>query len=161
MNKGLIAIVVVVIVLILVRVGIGLTAKSSDSDQIKAALRDSIQASKAGKPGGVTDLLGKDLTVNQESASGGIGQVSDFIKRSHPDVTFDRVDPIITGNRAEISSPATLDFSILGQHRTVHLDTVVLVFQKEAATQWFVFPTEKWKLEQVLAPNFSPEQISG
>jgi hypothetical protein len=160
MKKTWIALAAILVVLIVVRIGIGLTAKTDDRQQIRQALKDSIQTGKDGKPGGVLDLLGKNLTVNSDSANGSMGQLADFIKRTHPDVTFDTVDPIIKGDHAQVNSAATIDVGILGQHQTYHLPNVVLIFQKEAATRWFIFPTQKWKLEQVYAPNFSPDQLT-
>lgn len=155
MKKAWIGVVVLLVVLIGARIAITLTTKQDDRELIRQALNQSIQDGKNGKPGAIIDLLGKKLTVNSESQSGNLSQLSDFIKRSHPDIVFDHVDPVVNGDRAEVSSPATLTFSLLGQHQSYPLDNVVLIFEKEATTQWLVIPAVKWKLEQVDVPNLS------
>jgi hypothetical protein len=161
MNKAWIGAVVVLVGLVAIRVVLTMSARTSDQDQIRTAVAESIELSKDGKPGGLMELLGSQLTVNSQDASGAMSQVADFIKKQHPDVKFDHIDPLVTGDRAQVTSPATVDLNFLGQHRTFHLREVLLIFKREPGTKWFVIPTEKWRLEQVEVPNFSPEDLVG
>jgi hypothetical protein len=160
MKKSLAIVVGILVVLIALRIGVGLTIHKSDSQQIKEALADAVAASKQGRPGGVLELLGNQISLNSQDASGQLGDLSQFIKKQHPDVTVENQEPVITGDNAQISSPVAMDMSFLGQHRTFHLKQVLLLFRKEPATNWYVFPTTKWKLEQVEIPNFSPAQLT-
>jgi hypothetical protein len=151
----------VLLVLVLLRIGLTLTSHESDVSQIQGALAESIKAGKEGQPDGVMQLLGNQLTVNSQDASGEFSQVAQFIKKQHPDVTFENQTPLITGDSAQITSSATIDLQFLGQHRIIHLKTVLLIFHKELGTKYFFFPAKKWKLEQVEVPDFSPDQLAG
>lgn len=159
MKKAAWAVAALILVLILVRIGVGLSRRTSDADQIRKALAESIQAGKEGRPGGVLQLIGEQISYNSQDASGQLGQVAQFIKQQRPDVHVEDQTPLITGDNAEISSPVTMDLSFLSQHRTIHLKHVILIFHKESGTSWGILPVKKWKLEQVQVPDFSPEQL--
>ena len=149
MNKILRVVAVVLVVFVVARVGLVLTAHPSDRQQIQEELNRSIEASKEGRPGGVLDMISDKLTFNDQDASENIGQVAEFIKKQHPDVSVENPEPIVTGDVAQIVSPVDLKIDFLGQERSVHLKDVVMIFHREPATRSLVFPTSQWRLSEV------------
>ncbi len=149
----------VLFLLVVGRIGLGLASKGSDHDQIRRALERSIQASKEGRPGGVLQLLGDQLTYNGQDAKGNLNQVAQFIVKQRPDVVVEHPDPIVTGDEAQIVSPVDITLSLLGQQKSVRLKDVVLVFRREPSMQFLVFPTTEWKLSEVRAPQVNDEDF--
>ncbi|HWD41121.1 MAG TPA: hypothetical protein VG944_19895 [Fimbriimonas sp.] len=161
MKKPIWIIVGVLAILVAVRIGLSMASRPSDQEQIRKALDDSIKASKEGRPGGVMDLMSNHLTYNEQDTSSAMGQVAQVIKKQRPDVTVDDETASISGDNAQITSPVDLTLEFLGQKRTFHIKDVVLKFHKEPATEWLVIPTTQWKLVEVQAPSFSPDNFYG
>ena len=130
MKKTAAIIVAVLVVLIGIRVAMVLTSHPSDEDQIKQALADSIQDSKAGKTGSLMELLGDQISFNSQDASSEKSQIASFIKKQHPDISFQNETAFVTGTTARIDSPATIQLSFLGQSRTIQLKEVLLIFKR-------------------------------
>lgn len=133
-----------------------ITAFSSPDDQtlIRQALDESIKASREGRPGGVMELLSRDLRVNEMPVNVNT-QVLQFIRDSKPNVRLENDEAIIAGNEAKIVSPVQVDVKFLAVSRTVHLNEVTLTFHKEEAREWLIIPTKKWRLTKVEAPPSS------
>ncbi len=151
MKKAFVTGIFILVALVVLRVAIGLSSHPSDQQQIQTALDDSIQASREGRPGGVLDLLSKNLTFNGEDASGYQGQVAQFIKKQRPDVTVVQPNPIVTGDEAQIVSPVNITVSLLGQTKTFNLKDVILTFHREQTMKFLIFPTTRWELTEVRA----------
>ncbi len=136
--------------------------QKDDATLIKDSLRQSLEASRKGEPGGVLDLLSNSLTVNGESQSGMTTQVADFIRKQRPEVEVENQQPIVTGDEARITSPVTIkaDIPIVGS-QTIQMKDVVLTFQKETARSLLIFPVKKWRLTGVTAPSDGLSGLAG
>lgn len=135
-------------------------AKPNDAQLIREALDRSIKASREGRPGGVVDLLSRQLKFNEQEMSGNVGQIAQFIREQRPDLTVERVEPLVTGDEARVTSPVTLKLGFLGQSRDFRIKEVTLVFKKEASRRWLIIPDHKWSLSEVRAVDFSPTEFS-
>ncbi|HMS54796.1 MAG TPA: hypothetical protein PKA27_05305 [Fimbriimonadaceae bacterium] len=126
----------------------------SDAELIKAALKDSIEAGKEGRPGSVLDLLSRNFTVNEEFA-GGRANIAKFIRESKPNLTIENPEPNVSGVSATIDSPARIElrFPAVG----FNVREVNLKFRKESGTSFLIFPTKVWKLESATVP---PEVVT-
>ena len=142
----LLGIVGLIVLLVCVRVGISIVNKPDDPKLIQDALKDAIQASKEGRPGGVVELFSQNLKLNSTDVGDNQRQITDFIRKQKPDVTIEDTTPQITGDEARIVSPVSLDLGILGKRQ---LKDVTLIFKKEDATEYLVIPTRKWHLTEV------------
>jgi hypothetical protein len=155
MKPGKIVILVAVVLAALLGIRFLLTQSSgaSDQQQIEAALEESIQASKEGRPGGVMDKLSSRLHINEMDTSGNRNQIAEYIKKSKPDVTIQNRRAVVTGDEARIVSPVTIEANMLGQKMSRELQEVTLVFRKEDDREYLIIPTKKWKLAEVEVPD--------
>jgi hypothetical protein len=160
-SKAIWAGIVILVALIAGRIAIGVSHPPSDRQQIEDALQKSIQASKEGRPGGVMDLLGDNLSYNGQNASQDLGQVARFIKNQKPDITVEKPDPIITGDEAQVVSPVDITVSFLGQQKSFNLKDVILVFRREPSRQFLVFPSTRWQLIEVRAQAPASLDLAG
>ena len=126
-----------------------------DKALIKAALNESIKATKEGRPGGVIDKLSMNLKYNGESEAGNQTEIARYIRNSRPDITVEKPEPVVVGDEARIVTPVDLNLDQLGMKMSKHLKDVTLVFHKEDARDWFIFPNQKWKLAEVDVPDSS------
>jgi hypothetical protein len=155
----MLVIVGIVIVLLCAKVAINIANKPDDPKLIQLALTEAIQASREGKPGGVMDLLSQNLKLNGTDVAANANQIRDFIRKQHPDITVDDPSPQITGNEARIVSPVQLDFGLIGKRS---VPDVTMIFRKEDATEYLIIPTRKWRLTEVMAPDYAvAEFVSG
>jgi len=148
--KGIVTVLAIVLVLIGVRIAVGLANRPDDQKLIQTALQEAIEASKEGRPGGVVDLLSSNLKVNNMDVQGNRGQIVRFIRDNKPNVDVKNKRAIITGDEARIVSPVELSLPIIGG-RT--LKEVTMIFRKEDAMEYLVFPTRKWRLTEVRVPE--------
>jgi hypothetical protein len=148
--KTIVAIVVTVVVLMAIRIGISMANRPDDQKLIQAALADAVEASKEGRPGGVIDLLSKNLKVNEQEVGTNMRQVADFVRKQKPDVEVLEPRAQITGEEGRIVSPVELDLGLLGK-RT--LKEVTMIFRKEDATEYLIIPVTKWRLVEVRVPD--------
>lgn len=141
--------------------GSGLFGGPSDRELIQIALKDAIQASREGRPGGVLDFISKRFEVNGEQY--GTRDISKTIKDMKPDVEIERVEPTISGDAATITSPVRLSVSLppVG----MNISSVTIHFARENGTKWLIFPTKKWRMVRVEIPdevvNEVRDQFSG
>ena len=145
-------IVAVVLVLFVIRVGLSMAKRPDDRQLIQNALKEAIQASKDGKPGGVMELLSRNLKVNDQNVGGNTRDIADFVRRQRPGIEVLEPEAQITGAEGRIVSPVTLDLGLLGQ-RTIK--EVTMKFRKEDATEYLVIPVTKWRLVEVEVPETS------
>lgn len=143
------------LVLVVVIVGSGILGGPSDKELIQTALKESIAASREGRPGGVLEYLSNSFSVNDEKF--GTRDISRTIKEMKPDVELETTDPIIAGESATITSPVKLSMSIPPVSYTV--SQVTLAFTKESATKWLIFPTKKWRLTRVDIPDQVVQEV--
>jgi len=118
--------------------------KPTDKSQIQQALADAIKASKEGRPGSVVDKLSDSFQVN--GSQPGMTQIAKYVRENHPDIVVKDTDPVIHDDQAEITSDVDLTINLLGSPRSFTFKDVVLVFKKEAGTDWVFFPTTRWHL---------------
>jgi hypothetical protein len=114
-----------------------------DKVLIKQALTEAIQASKEGRAGGVVDKLAENFKVNDMET--GMKQVATFIKNNHPEVVVNDIDPIVSGDTAQINSDVVVKVSFLNGAAVTFKDAQIQ-FKKESTTEWLIFPTERWRL---------------
>jgi len=158
-GKTLIGIVIAIAVVFGIRVALTLSANGDDRKMISQALGEAIKASREGRPGGVVELLSDSLKVNNIDVGPNQRQITQFIREQKPDVVVQDPSPQITGDEARIVSPVELDLGLLGKR---NLSEVTLIFRKEDSTAFLVFPTRKWRLTEVRAPeNAVTELMSG
>jgi hypothetical protein len=131
-----------------------------DKTLIQESLRQSLEASRKGEPGGVLEALSSKFKFNDQEASGQTSMIANYIKNQKPDITVTNQTPIVTGDEARITSPVKLKISvpIMGD-RTVTIPDVVMVFRKETAREFLVIPVPKWRLTEVQAQNVNPTDI--
>ena len=131
-----------------------------DKTLIQESLRQSLEASRRGEPGGVLEALSSKFKFNDQESSGFQGMIANYIKNQKPDITVPNQTPIITGDEARITSPVKLKISapIFGD-KTVTFPDVVMVFHKETSREFLIFPVPKWRLAEVQAGNVNPADI--
>ena len=129
--------------------------RTSDSEQIVAALNDSIKASKEGRPGGVLDKLADGFQVNNQSFSS--GQIADFIKKHKPSVSVLQPAPVVTDDDAHIISPVRVSVDFLGSDHGITIPDVDIQFHRESARAWLIFPVSTWHMTKI---NVPPDALS-
>jgi hypothetical protein len=125
--------------------------RTSDSEQIVAALNESIAASKEGRAGGVLDKLAEGFQVNDQSFTS--SQIAQAIKKYQPNVSVLEPAPTITDDDAHIVSPVKLSVSILGGNHDFTIKNVDIQFRRESARAWLIFPVSTWHLAKVNTPE--------
>ena len=135
--------------------------QGDDATMIRDTLRQSLEASRRGEPGGVLEGLSSSFTYNNEEQGGLRGMAANFVKNQRPDIEVVNTTPIVTGDEARITSPVKLKMSapVIGE-RSLNIKDVVLVFRKETARKYLVFPVKKWRLAEVQAPPMSFDTLS-
>jgi hypothetical protein len=131
----------------------------SDRQLIDDAVKESVQASREGRPGGVVEYLSRSFTLNGDS---GFSQrdIARFIKSGKPEVVIRTPEPVISGDTAEIVSPVHVKFDYLAYKFDQDIPQVHIKLQKEAGTQFLVIPTKKWRIVSVTAPEVSVGEFS-
>ena len=124
-----------------------------DQVLISQALKESIQAGKEGRPGGVLEILSSKFRINDQAP--GRFDIVKFVRERKPDITVFNDKAVISGDTARIDTPVEVKFSILNQSFDQRVDHVTLVFQKEEAHKYLVIPTTAWRLTDVEVPNNS------
>ena len=134
--------------------------KADDSTLVKQALTESIKASREGRPGGVMDKLSEHLKFNGQSEAGNERDIARFIRQSKPDVTVEKIDPVVTGDEAKIVSPVTISMGLLGNSMSQTLKKVTITFHREDDREWLIFPVKRWKLAEVEASDASVADLA-
>ncbi len=143
---GVVAVAIVVFLLV--------GAKHDDKAEIETALKNTLQASREGRPGGVVEYLASDVVVNGEHYNVN-RQFDDFIRKYHPDITLGEVKPDIVGDKATVTSE--IQFSVANQ--SVDIPDVTFNLQRQQTRKWLVIPSQEWKVTGASAPEKGYEQI--
>lgn len=156
-----------VLALVVVLLGLRLTVfapKPDDTTLVRAALAESVLASREGRAGGVLDVLSTDFKVNEDQVGNYRRDIAKFIRDSRPDLEVTNQDVLVneTDGTARIVSPVHVKIDFLGQKRDFTLKEVTMVFRKEDARNYLVIPTRKWRLVQAFVPTeaLPPELVS-
>lgn len=149
--KVVLAVLGVLVLLFGVRVAITVSKKPDDQKLIREALDEAILASKEGRAGGVIELLSRDLKFNDQEVGTNKRQIMDFVQKQKPSVTVQDTNALLTGDEARIVSPVEIDLGLFGGKR--NLKEVSLIFRKEDATTYLIFPARKWRLVEVRVPD--------
>lgn len=140
-----------------VAAGIGLFGSETDEQQIDKALKNSIQASKEGRAGGVLEYLSRDFALNEQKFSG--MQISQRIKESKPNVEVLNPKPTIgTDGTATIESPVKLSLSL--PPISLDLQKVTITFEREDARRMLFFPTKQWRMKEVRVSDETYQELS-
>jgi hypothetical protein len=129
--------------------------RTTDSEQIVAALNESIKASKEGRPGGVLDKLADGFQVNDQSFSS--GQIANFIKKRQPTIDVLQPLPVVTDDDAHIMSPVRVSVNFLGGDHGITVPDVDIHFRRESARAWLIFPVHTWHMTKI---NVPPDALS-
>lgn len=151
-----------ILVLVLGRIAIGFINQPDDKTLIMTALKEAQKASKEGKPGGVLDLLSRDLEVNAQEASGFRGEAAKYIRNMKPDVEFQDADPQINGENARLETSAKMKIGMLGISREINIPQVTINLVKEESREWLLIPVKSWKITNIeVSPQAITEFLSG
>lgn len=131
----------------------------SDKDLISEALKESIKASREGRPGGVMEYLSGSLKYNQESVSDR-GSVADYIKMARPDVIVEDPRPTITGDTATITSPVTVSMEVGPMSFPMRIERAVITFSKETGRKYLILPAPVWRITSISAPEVDMSQLA-
>ena len=160
MNRAYAILGLLVVAVVGVAVATRVLGRQDDKSLIQDSLRQSLEASRKGEPGGVLEALSSKFKFNDQEASGNTSLIANYIRNQKPDITVTNQTPIITGDEARITSPVKLKISLpVFGDKTVTLPDVVMVFHKETAHEFLIFPVTKWRLAEVQAGNVDPTAI--
>ena len=127
--------------------------QKDDATLIRESLRQSLEASRKGEPGGVLETISNSLKVNGEDRGGNSGMIANYVRNQKPDIEVVNQNPIVTGDEARITSTVNLKVSVPGLgEQVVPIKDVVLTFRKETGREYLVFPVKRWRLSEVTAP---------
>jgi len=142
----------VVGLLALVRVALN---QPPDEVLIQTALTEAILASKEGRDGPVLQFISKRVSYNgQESTDR--RSLGKYIKQYRPDVTIVNPRPVIQGDWATITSPVTVEMSLLNIGGKWQIPEATISLRRETALKWLVVPTSIWRVKSVDAPAGVP-----
>lgn len=135
--------------------------QGDDAAMIKETLRQSLEASRKGEPGGVLEAISSSIKVNDQEQGGQQSFIANYIKSQKPDIEVTNQTPIVTGDEARITSPVRLKISVpIVGDKTVVAKDVVMVFHKETAREFLIFPVKKWRLAEIQAPPMALDMLN-
>jgi len=137
------------VVVALVGLRLALAGPVDERAEVREALRVALKASREGKPGGLLDHLSASLKVNDTDMQLNGKQIGDFIADQKPDITVDDPEPVVTGNEARIKSSIRLKMGLFGVNVEKQIKSVTMIFRRESARVFLVFPSQKWRLTDV------------
>ena len=142
----------IVAVLIVGKIGLGFLHQPDDKTLILDAIKEAQRAGREGRPGGVLDFLSyNDFKVNDTDATGARKDIADRIKNLKPDIQFNTLEPVITGENARIESSATVNIAVGPFKKDVPISNVVINLKKEIDREWFIIPKKTWKITEIRA----------
>ena len=130
----------------------------SDEQLIGEALKESISASREGRPGGVMEYLSSSLKYNNEDVTDRMG-VADTIKRAKPDVVVQDPRPVIQGQTATIVSAVTVNMDVGPISFPIEIKRAVITFTKETGRKFLVLPAPIWRISSISADEVDLSQI--
>lgn len=126
----------------------------SDEDLIRAALEESVQASREGRPSVVLDHLSRSLTFN-EVPVGSRADIAEFVRKSKPDIELGPVEPVIEGDVATVVTSVRFNVSFLGYSRDQTVPQVQIRLARTTGVRWLLFPGTKWRISEVTLPDLA------
>ncbi|HXH62389.1 MAG TPA: hypothetical protein VNI20_13660 [Fimbriimonadaceae bacterium] len=126
----------------------------SDEQLVRQAIDESAQASQEGRPGGVLDHLSKSLTFNGAPV-GDKAEISRVVRLAKPEVKFKDYTPSIDGDKATVIADVYVKLDYLGLHYDQNVRGVKVDLARERGFRWLVFPSSKWRITSVSAPDLS------
>jgi hypothetical protein len=157
MNRKALILAAAAVALLLVGLRFAISGPS-DRELIKEAVRESIEASKDGRPGGVLEYLSSGFEINDQAP--GRFDISKFVRESRPDVEVLNLEPVITGNDATIRSSVRVRMKFMGQDFDQTFEDVTIVLRREPARRYLVIPSSQWRIVQVQAPTTNVADFS-
>lgn len=154
MNKRFVAIGAIVAVAALLLLLRSVLFGPSDKELIRDAVKESVEASREGRPGGVLEYLSNSFTFNDQEAPNR-REIGKWIRQGKPEVVLRNSEPVISGETAEIVTPVHVKFDYLAFKFDQEIPNVRITLQKEAGTKWLIVPTKKWRIVSVTAPDVS------
>lgn len=127
----------------------------TDEELIREALDESIQASREGKPNPVLDNLASSFTWNGQTVGLDRGEIAQFVRLSKPEIELGQYKTEINGDEAVIVTDVQVKIEI----QTLKYDRVEIRLRRDTGTRWLVFPSARWKIYEVSAPDLP--SISG
>lgn len=132
--------------------GIAIVTTPSDEELIRQAIAKSTEASRNGEPGGVAEYLSKSLTFNGMEMFDQ-GEIRRFVRLTRPNVTFGQYEPQIQGDEATVTADVALDIDSPQFQFNDTIRNVRVILAKESGYRWLVFPSPKWRIREVSAPD--------
>ncbi|MFZ4508955.1 MAG: hypothetical protein ACOYON_14800 [Fimbriimonas sp.] len=150
---------IVLVSAIFIGKAISMAGGPNDEAQIQDALAASIEASREGRAGGVMDKLSTKFRINNEIPAS-FRQIAQFIKDAKPDITVAPATPVVSGDEAKMKTSVDFRMKMGDSESKQKFDDVTLIFRKEAAREWVVIPSHKWRLAEVEAGSFNAAEMA-
>lgn len=123
----------------------------SDAALIDEALQESLRAGREGRPGSVLEILSQKIEINDQPLLNR-GMVANAIRDYKPNVTLDKTDLKIEGDKATMTGHAKMTAS--GPFPVgFDVKNASLIFAKEQSRKWLIVPDKKWRLVDVDLPG--------
>ncbi|MBS1713417.1 MAG: hypothetical protein JST30_03685 [Armatimonadetes bacterium] len=119
-----------------------------DQDLINQALKESVDASREGRSGSVMEYLSRSLTYNDVPVEYR-AQVARYIRNSKPEIYLENTAAIISGDSAQIVTPADLRIAVGPMPVNLHIDRVVITLGRETGTRFVFLPAPIWRIKEV------------
>ena len=127
----------------------------TDEQLIRRAIDQSVQASREGKPNPVLDNLTRTFTWNGQTVGLNRSEVSRYVRLGKPEIDLGHYKPEINGEEARVVTDAhiKIEFQSLKFDQTV--PGIEIKLKREMGTRWLVFPSARWKIYEVTAPDLA------
>ena len=127
----------------------------TDEQLIRSAIDESVQASREGKPNPVLDNLTRTFTWNGQTVGLDRSEVSRIVRLSRPELDLEPYTPEINGDEATIETNVHIKMDYLSFNYDQTMSGVVIKLRKVPGTRWLVFPSARWKIYEVSAPDLA------
>lgn len=117
----------------------------TDTGQIRGAIVDAVDALRHGRAGDAMRVVSpeyKDSTGMNYTRLRLLARQA-AINRNMWSARVDSVDPVVTGDTADVSVSVAIGD---GQGIGMRADTIQLRMRKDPVYAWLVFPTERWRV---------------
>ena len=127
----------------------------TDEQLIRSAIDESVQASREGKPNPVLDNLTRTFTWNGQTVGLNRSEVSRYVRLGRPEIDLAPYRPEINDDKATVVTDAhiKIEFQSLKFDQTV--PGLEIKRKRETGTRWLVFPSARWKIYEVTAPDLA------
>jgi hypothetical protein len=135
-------------------------SEPSDQEKIKAAMAEAVLAAEEGRSGPVLDVISRRATLDGYGGASP-GEIGDYIKRLKPKMVIASVAPVVKDDKAQFTSPVTVEVGLLGMRNTFDLKTVQFDLEREPGVKWGLFPTSKWRLVSIQTDSDVARELTG